>query len=109
MSWVIAALGSAARSSSGVGRSIGGFRAFPNDAVRTDAVLRDAARTDAVPDDSVPTGALRCGPVVGGAARGRGRHRRTAAEPACALGHRILLVVGIVALAVNLRCVVTSL
>lgn len=103
-----------ARSSGGVSRSIGGFRAFPSDAVQTDAVLRDAARTDAVPDDAVPTGALRCGPVVGGAvvggaARGRGRHRRTAAEPECALGHRILLVVGIVALAVNLRCAVTSL
>jgi CP family cyanate transporter-like MFS transporter len=38
-----------------------------------------------------------------------GRHRRTPVVPERPLGRRILLVVGIVAVAVNLRCAVTSL
>jgi MFS transporter, CP family, cyanate transporter len=38
-----------------------------------------------------------------------GRHRRTPTVPERSLGRRILLVVGIVAVAVNLRCAVTSL
>jgi CP family cyanate transporter-like MFS transporter len=38
-----------------------------------------------------------------------GRHRRTPVAPERPLGRRILLVVGIVAVAVNLRCAVTSL
>ncbi|HEV7789517.1 MAG TPA: MFS transporter [Pseudonocardia sp.] len=47
---------------------------------------------------------VRAGPVRTG-----GRHRRTPAVPERPLGRRILLVVGIVAVAVNLRCAVTSL
>jgi MFS transporter, CP family, cyanate transporter len=38
-----------------------------------------------------------------------GRHRRTPVVPERPLGRRILLIVGIVAVAVNLRCAVTSL
>jgi MFS transporter, CP family, cyanate transporter len=38
-----------------------------------------------------------------------GRHRRTPVVPERPLGRRILLVVGIIAVAVNLRCAVTSL
>ena len=47
--------------------------------------------------------------AIPGAVRGGGRHRRTPKAPERSLGHQILLIVGIVAVALNLRAAVTSL
>jgi len=47
--------------------------------------------------------------AIPGAVRDGGRHRRTPKAPERSLGHQILLIVGIVAVALNLRAAVTSL